>query len=200
MGLNYNRADRERPFMKGGKRLVERVPQSGHTGDYTDRRKAPGVRYVTMVRHDGNTISFVLTCGASHMDANSDYGKLMQAKARFLGWYGPEQCPVAMYVAGQLDENHFADASLLKATPCNRSKGEKGPCEHSIAEKAARMAVHNESQKQIEIDNKDKATTLQEKAIAAQREQTEAMVQSNRELAAAIGAGLATASKGKKSE
>ena len=49
----YNDADRQRVRFDDGERIVERIPQRAHIGDYENRKRAPGVRSVRVVRHDG---------------------------------------------------------------------------------------------------------------------------------------------------
>lgn len=173
----YNNADRQSERMVNGRRVIEKFPQHGHIGDYESPTKAPGVRFVYMITHVGHEIPMVLTCGASHLDPNNPFGKYQLQKARFLGWFPPEACVLALLTNGDLHENHIVEASLLASdlAPCRYEQGRYSRfdmCEHSLAEKMARRMRHNIDEAERLASYKDSG----EKMIEAQREQTEKLV------------------------
>jgi hypothetical protein len=142
-------AERERTVMLDGEPVVEKHPQHGHQGDYENKTRAPGTRYIKVVRHEGHTVALVLTNGAAHLDASGPYGNYVRGKARFLGWYPEGACPVALLNAGELRKQHIACAENLshKAKACApRTCNQANPCEHDLAERAARAAKWNKKQ------------------------------------------------------
>lgn len=170
----YNSKDRELVSFVDGKRIVERVPQRGHQGDYEDRRPARGIRSVRTVRSDGHTVHMVLTNGAAHLDHTTQFGQYQNAKAEHLGWYPVGSCPLARLANGQLQPQHFRVQSMLKETPCApKSYSEKSPCKHSIAEELARKAAWA-SGEMAELEHKFKNSS--DKLAEAQRDQTSALV------------------------
>lgn len=171
----YNDNDRQRFTMVNGRRIVEKFPQHGHVGDYDRPEKAPGTRFWYMNTHQGNEIAMVLTNGASHLDPNSAYGQYVKMKARFLGWFAPGQCPVALLGTGELHPDHIVDKTILHdSKPCPHGEhNRKNPCRHSVAEKKARQKQHAEDEAERLKSYKDNG----EKMIEAQREQTAAIVE-----------------------
>jgi hypothetical protein len=142
-------AERERPVMVDGEMAVEKFPQHGHLGDYENKTRAPGTRYFVVVRHEGHTTNLVLTNGAAHLDPNGPYGQYVRTKALFLGWYPAGTCPVAKLLAGELKKQHIAcdDNKSPRAKACAPGTcNQKNPCEHDLAERAARAARWNANQ------------------------------------------------------
>lgn len=169
----YNDADRQIMRMVNGRRVVEKFPQHGHVGDYDNKQKAPGQRFIYVITHHGNEIAMCLTNGASHLDPNSGYGMYMKRKARFLGWFPPGGCPVVLVQSGELQPDHIVDKSILKGQPCEPDKhSRRNPCKHSIAEKAARVAQHNRDESERLANYKGDG----ERLIEAQRDQTAAII------------------------
>jgi hypothetical protein len=142
----YNDRDRTRRYMKDGKRVVEKVPQSGHVGDYNNRSRAQGLRYVKMINSAGNEFSMVLTNGAAHMDPNTAYGQYVRRKARFLAWYGVGECPCALIATGEINAEGFMSESARTGSPCAKGSfkgdGLDTMCPHAKAERKARMDHH----------------------------------------------------------
>jgi hypothetical protein len=169
----YNNRDREKVRFENGKRVVERVPQRGHQGDYDDRKPARGIRAVTVVGHDGHAISCVLTNAAAHLDHLTPFGQYQQAKWRYFGWYPVGSCPLARLANGEMKADHFHAQSILKDRPCEPgSYNEKDRCKHSLAEEAARK----KSRAAENADNETKWRDPQEKVVDATKAQTEAIV------------------------
>ena len=138
----YNTRDRQRSFMVDGELRTERHPQRGHQGDYENRLKAQGTRYIRVVDHHGHEIFHTLTNAAAHLDHTAPFGQYMLAKMRYLGWFMPGQCPCALLTTGEIKPNHIVDKSLLSAKPCAPSSfSYENQCPHSISERKARMAV-----------------------------------------------------------
>lgn len=169
----YNTADRQRTEMRDGKRVTIRFPQSGHAGDYENRLKANGTRFLWMIDHHGFEAPIVLTCAAAHMNPHDGYGQQVMRKARHFGWFMPGQCPCALLTTGELSKDHIVDKSLLKATPCPpRSYDFKNRCPHSISERAARA----EQNKAIQDERERMTKTDSAKGIEATQALTEKLV------------------------
>jgi len=135
----YNAADRERRSFRDGKEVVERVPQIGHVGDYENKRQAPGIRYIEVVRHEGHVAPIVLTSAAAHLDANTSYGLQQRGKCIHFGWFPIGVCPVALLGTGELNLKHVRDKSLLSAQPCPPGSCDREHrCSHSLSEQKAR--------------------------------------------------------------
>ena len=172
----YNTNDRQRTFMKNGVKCVERHPQRGHAGDYENRLKAPGTRYIRLVDHHGHEIFHCLTNAAAHLDHTSPYGQYALAKARYLGWFMPGQCPCALLASGEMKRHHFVDQSLVGKPPCAPgSYSYENQCPHSLAERAARMAVTQSIHDKREKAMKGDATLNLEATQAMTRTVTEAV-------------------------
>lgn len=186
----YNDADRQNTRMVGGKRVLEKFPQHGHVGDYDNKQKAGGQRFVYMIRHDGHEVAVCLTNAAAHLDPNSAYGQYVRMKARFLGWFGVADCPVAMLMIGRMHGDHFADKRLLDARPCTSHDHTRAkPCPHAIAEKAARVEQHNIAEAERNASYKD----ANDKMIEAQNAQTAAIIEGNRRATEQLATTLAAA-------
>ncbi len=144
----YNDKDRTKRYMRNGERVVEKLPQSGHVGDYNDKRRAHGTRYVRMVDGAGNECAIVLTNGAAHMDPNTGYGQNVKSKARALGWFAIGECPSALIAAGEINHEAFLVKGIResKSAPCMKGsfKGDHldAMCPHATAERDARLAVN----------------------------------------------------------
>lgn len=193
----YNKPDREETVLRDGRPVTIKHPQGGHQGDYDDvhRMQREGIRYVTIVNTQGNTVFYVLTNGAADMNPNSEYALDRKQKARFHGWYRLGQCPVALLAAGEMHEGHFADRSLLKATACQPGTYSlKAPCEHALSEQAARRARHNVVEDELAKAHENKAAAAAaaqtEALVAAQAAQTEAIVAGQRQMAEAVMAAI----------
>lgn len=152
--------------MKNGKRVVEKVPQSGHVGEFTDvPPRAKGVRYVTMVNSAGNVVSVVLTNGAAHMDPNTAYGVYVKRKSRALAWFGIGECPCTLIANNEVDPEGFASAEARNGHSCERGsfsgKDMDNMCPHAVAEMNARKA----QQAAIEAERAEKMKGKEDKII-----------------------------------
>lgn len=191
--IGYNKPDREGLIISGGQSVRIRHPQAGHQGDYDAviRMRGEGYRYITIVKSDGSTVFYALTNGAADMNPNSEYAQDRKQKARFFGWFRLGQCPVALLGAGELNQEHFADSSLLSAQACQPGTHSlEKPCPHALAEIAARRAKHAARES-------ESAEAFADKQAAAQRAQTEALTSAMAEQTNAIVGTLATALGGK---
>lgn len=144
-------AERERVIMVDGEPRVEKIPQHGHQGDYENRSRAPGVRYIKVVRHEGHTVALLLTNAAAHLDPTTGYGNYMRSKARALGWYPEGACPLALLAAGEISANQLASEELRapKAQACAaRTSNQANPCKHDLAERAARAVKWGKKQRE----------------------------------------------------
>lgn len=172
----YNKVDRERVLFDDdtGEPIIERFPQSGHQGDYENRSRARGLRFVYVIRHEGHLAPIVLTNAAAHMDPNTPWGNYQRAKARFFGWYMPGSCPVALLASGELSPNQIRDRSLLDAKPCQHgSYGEEHRCPHSLSEQGARRDQNKRREDARNLNFKDPT----DKLIEAGREQNREFAQ-----------------------
>lgn len=154
----YNTRDRQRSFMRDGKRVTEKFPQRGHAGDYEDRRKAPGTRYLRMIDNYGNEVFHVLTNAAAHLDTNTGWAQYQLGKARALGWFMPGACPCALLASRELKREHFLSREVLEGTPCTGSYSYENQCPHSIAEQKARRSKNAEHEAERELKMKGEAT------------------------------------------
>jgi hypothetical protein len=170
----YNEGDRTKRYMRNGKRVVEKVPQAGHVGDYTDKRRAPGVRYVKMIDSAGNEVSVVLTNAASHMDPNTAYGNYVKRKARFLGWFGIGECPCALASTGEIHPDAMM-TNVRDVQPCTRGTYSGNSldemCPHAKAEREARLAANlsNETERDEKMKGKEEKIIelLSQQALSA---------------------------------
>ncbi len=128
----------------GGRRLVHRVPQTATYGDYDDPRSA-APRFRAVVDDKGNDLHPVITTAAADTDTDGPYARRQRLKWRFYGWYEKGLCPCALYLGGDLHENHIVSPLVLEAA-LSRQACQPGtysvqkPCPHSIAEMEARKA------------------------------------------------------------
>lgn len=151
----YNNRDRQRTFMKDGKKVTERFPQRGHAGDYEDRRRAQGTRYVRLIDHYGFEIFHTLTNAAAHLDPTAPFGQYQMAKARHFGWFQPGACPCALLTTGEMRPDHIVAREILKDQACPPgSYSYESPCKHSVAERAARQAANKAVQDERELKMK----------------------------------------------
>jgi len=158
---NYSDKDRVRYTMVDGKRIREKVPQRGHVGEYDNYTYAPGVRYVTVLRHDGHIINSVLTNGAGHTDHTGPYGQYIRMKHRGLGWFGMGECPCALVAAQTISRDTLVCEANRDAQPCAPgSYNAKSPCPHAIAERDARRKQHVEAMTEKEHAFKTKDDKL----------------------------------------
>jgi len=170
----YNTKDRQRSFMRDGVRVTEKFPQRGHAGDYEDRRRADGTRYLRMVDHHGHEIFHTLTNAAAHLDHTAPFGQYQMGKARAFGWFMPGACPCALLATGELRPDHIVDPGVRKAQPCPQgSYSYENQCPHSKAERAARTAQNNGIQEKRELAMKGDAA----KHLEATQAMTEKVAQ-----------------------
>lgn len=149
----YNDKDRTRVRFEGGEQIVEKVPQRGHVGDYENRRPAPGIRSVRVVRHDGHVVDSVLTSSAAQLDHTESQGQYIQAKWRHFGWFPLGNCPLALLSMGQIQPGHLRAKQIIGQTPCaHGSCNEKTPCMHALTELEARRTAQRA--RTAEIDHK----------------------------------------------
>lgn len=175
----YNQRDREIVRFENGRRIVEKVPQRGHQGDYEQRRtdvRCARARWLHVVTHHGNWIRMVLTSAAAHMDPNTEWGQYQRAKARHFGWFPLWSCPIALLATGELKPEQLVDQSLVGAAPCAvGSYSEKQPCPHCLAETDARRARHAADEAERFKNYKDAGEKTIEANRADMREQTAAI-------------------------
>lgn len=139
-----NIAKREHERVANGRLIKERVPQTATFGDY-DSPKAAMRRWRSVVDANGNDVRVVITTAAADIDVDGPYARRMRLKWRYHGWFEKAACPVALYLNGDLYENHLVDANTLAdaherraCAPGAHSDG--NPCPHVVAEMAARRA------------------------------------------------------------
>jgi hypothetical protein len=184
----YNQRDREIVRFEDGRRIVEKVPQRGHQGDYENRKtdsRCARARWLHVVTDKGNWIRMVLTNAAAHFDANTDWGQYQRAKARYFGWFPVWSCPLALLSTGELKRGQIVDRSLLEQKPCEPgSYSEQKPCPHCVSETDARRARHAAD----EVERYKNYVDATEKTISANRqdmrEQTETLAKA---IASALG-------------
>lgn len=148
--------------------MVEKVPQHGHDGDYENKTRARGQRFIYVIRHEGHEIAMVLTNAAAHLDPSGPYGNYMRSKARFMGWYPSGTCPCAKRLAGELRDEHIVSAEVRTAVvngeACANQGDRANPCKHDLAERAARRQQWNE-------DHAERMTSFKSEAEKFQTEQ-----------------------------
>jgi hypothetical protein len=178
----YNTRDRQRTFMKDGKKVTEKFPQRGHAGDYEDRRRADGTRYVRLIDHHGHEIFHTLTNAAAHLDHTAPFGQYMMGKARAFGWFMPGHCPCALLATGELSTDHIVSGDVRKGTACQPgSYSYENQCQHSKAERAARMGITAKSHEDREAKmkgNSEKHLEATHAMTAKVAEAVEAMLES----------------------
>lgn len=173
----YNTRDRQRTIMRDGVRVTERFPQRGHAGDYEDRRRAAGTRFLVMIDHNGHSIAVPLTNAAAHLDHTAPYGQHMMGKARALGWFQPGACPCALMSTGELTRHHILSDEVRKGQACKPGTySYDAPCPHSLAELAARRAKNDAIQQDRERSMKDSGTKHLEATQALTEKVVEALL------------------------
>lgn len=164
--------ERTRTRMVNGRKVIEKLPQHGHEGDYENKRRARGRRYIMVVRHEGHTVPLLLTNAAAHL-THGPYAQYQLGKARALGWYPMGGCPCALYIGQELSADQVVSDAVKKGTPCKPgTHSAEHPCEHDLAERAARTALWNADQAERMSGFRD----ADEKNIAAQRELNKELV------------------------
>lgn len=160
---NYSEKDRTRYRMENGKRIKEKIPQTGHIGTHEAYQKAAVRRFHEVVRHDGHMVFSVLTNGAAHLDVHGPYGQYIVGKRRSLGWFGMGECPCALVAANNFGVECLVDEKNRGARPCEPGTYSAAqPCPHAVAEIAARRAAHNAIMHEKEIAGKTDQNRLLE--------------------------------------
>lgn len=173
----YNTRDRQRTFLRNGVKVTERFPQRGHAGDYEDRRRAAGTRFIIVVDHYGHSIAMTLTNAAAHLDHTAPFGQYMMGKARAHGWFQPGACPCALLATGELTRDLVQSDEVRKGQPCKPGTYSfEAPCPHSVAEQAARRARNDEVQQARERTMKDSGTKHLEATQALTEKVVEALL------------------------
>lgn len=157
-----NDGERTKRYMRNGEHVIEKVPQTGHVGDYDSKRRAPGQRYFKLINSQGNEISYTMTNAAAHMDTGAGYGQDRRRKARHFGWYAIGECPSALVVAGEINPDAFLTAEIREGqNPCAKGtfKGDhiETMCPHAKAERDARLSAHakREAERAEKLKSKD---------------------------------------------
>jgi hypothetical protein len=164
-GEDANR-ERTRTRMVAGRKVTERLPQHGHEGDYENKRKARGRRFIMIVRHEGHVVPLLLTNAAAHLTPGP-YSQYQLNKGKHFGWYPEGACPCALYVAGELTDDHVVSSDVKSGSPCEQgSHSAQKPCKHDLAERAARTKQWNDDQNEKMSAFQDK----EEKLAATQRQ------------------------------
>lgn len=183
--------ERNRIRMVAGRKVTEKLPQHGHDGDYENKRKARGRRYIMVVRHEGHTVPLLLTNAAAHLQ-HGPYAQYQLGKARHLGWYPMGACPCALFLSQELTADQVVSPEVKTGTPCEPgTHNSERPCKHDIAERKARTEAWNSDQASRMSGFRD----ADEKNHAAQRELNKELVV---DVANAIADKMAT--KGKRPE
>lgn len=173
---NYNQRDREIVRMEGGKRIVEKVPQRGHQGDYDNRTIDPRSarsRWLHVCRDDGNWIRMVMTNAAAHVDSNEAWGQYQRAKARFFGWFPIGSCPLALISAGYFKPGQFVNQAMLEEQACKPGTySEREPCPHCKAETEARRKQRTE----LEVERAKNWRDPTDRQIEAAREENAKLI------------------------
>lgn len=184
--------ERSRSRMLKGRKVLEKLPQHGHVGDYENRARAPGKRYIMVVRHEGHTVPLLLTNAAAHLTPGP-YTQYQLNKARALGWYPEGACPAALFVAGELNKDQVVSDEVRSATPCAQGTHSiTAPCKHDLAERAARS-------EQWKRDHDERMAAFRD----ADEKNAERMREINKELVLDVANAVAekvTTGKGKRGE
>jgi hypothetical protein len=159
-----------------GRRIIERVPQTATVGDYDDPRRADP-RYRIVVDSYGNELRVVITTAAADVSIDGNYARRQRQKWRVDGWYEKGSCPVALYLAGDLQMDHLVATDVVAAAKERRacdptSHDVRKPCPHALAELDARRVrnaeedaerqknFRSESDKLIEANAKNSADII----------------------------------------
>lgn len=143
---------------------TERKPLLAHVGWYDDPKEHPlarARRYIDVVRHDGHTVSLVLTCASGDIE-NGEYAAFMKAKARHFGWFPVDECVVRLIKARLFKPDVIAAKELLEARVCPKGKGN---CEHNVVERNARIAQQKRAMQTLD-DETTNRELRQQRAIA----------------------------------
>lgn len=170
-----NKSQRTQVVVVNGEQRTERIPQRGHTGnsDYDKPEIARFARWIRVIKGCGTDARVPITNGAAHIDSGSEYGRMIQAKGRFLGWIPVDACPCALLLTGTLKKRHIVSKEVLGGTPCapgTYSMAE--PCPHLVAERDARQTAHTDKQRKQAVSLKSEV----EKLLDGQKEQTKQLV------------------------
>lgn len=177
--LAQNDADRQTIVANpDGTTTVIRHPQHGHIGSYENRQRVAGSRYANVLTNVGNIVPLVMTNAAADTNSAGQYGQMMRAKAKYLGWFSPGMCPIALIAVGELDPAKvFAKGLLEERTPCERgTHDEARPCPHTLAEIRARRSAHEADQKRRAEEYKSESDKAQAEANANASKMLEQMV------------------------
>jgi hypothetical protein len=159
--------ERTRTRMVGGRKVTERLPQHGHEGDYENKRKARGRRYIMVVRHEGFIVPLLLTNAAAHL-THGPYAQYQLNKGKHFGWYPEGACPCALFVAGELTADQAVSNEVKTGTPCEPgTHSAQKPCKHDLAERAARTKQWNEDQaeKMAAFQDREDKHAAQQRAL-----------------------------------
>lgn len=198
MNEEVNKAERQTIRIVNGKRIVEKRPQMPHIGDYEVRVRAPGQRYIIMVKEDGNVVPIVHTCAAADLNMGSGYANSIKQKSLFLGRFPLAMCPCAMMMAGTLRPNTVVSDEVREGTACARGTHSLDkPCPHALAELAARREQHNAVEHEITMKYREE----EERKLAAQREMNKELLEGvATSTANAVAAAMKKPAKGDKGE
>jgi hypothetical protein len=173
--LWVNKARRKVTIRVDNEEREERFPQRGHTGssDYDKPTEATFKRWERYIKACGTDARVPVTNAAAHLDDQSEYGRMIRAKAKTLGWIPVGLCPCAMIMTGALNARLVVDPDVRKGKPCQPgSYAIDKPCPHLVAEQKARRAAHA-------IREQKRAIALKgdvEKLLEGQQEQTKQLV------------------------
>jgi hypothetical protein len=183
---DYNRNDRERSYVREGRLVTERIPQTGSQGEYDNRTPITHVRrWLPIINHGGHEVPVVFTNAAADLNNTGPVAQYQWAMIRGLGWFWPGACPVALVSTGELRADLVVAKSILGDRPCEPGTyGERTPCKHTVAEKAARMTLtaaddaRREAAYKSDTDRQIAAQRdMNSQLIAAQGEQQRALIE-----------------------
>lgn len=142
--------------------LVERVPAKGYIGnDLANMRLMPGQRFVDMVRDSGDTVACPLSTGASLRVRDDEHKADRLRKFRFCGWFPVGCCPAREaqkgFRGGGIGKNHLLSKVAREGRPCEEHEvgDDNPPCEHYLAEVAARKARNKAVDEKTRLAYKD---------------------------------------------
>lgn len=165
---DFNTADRQRTYVRHGRVVTERIPQTGSQGDYDNRQPITSVRrWLPMVNHGGHEVPCVFTNAAADLANTGPFAQYQWAMVRNLGWFWPGACPVALVATGELHAHQIVAASILEERPCDPATySETAPCRHTREEVAAR----GRQNARVDADRQQAYETDVDRQIKAQRE------------------------------